>query len=85
MKNGFRVFLAAFVALGVSWCGFVLAPELQLGGAKQTTVLNSSDVYPVERPGEATPGLAGLSRQRLRRLPHRTGPAGRRRVRRGAD
>ena len=31
MKNGFWIFIAAFVALGGSWCGFVLAPELQLG------------------------------------------------------
>ena len=56
MKNGFWIFLAVFVALGGSWCGFVLAPELQLGGAKQTAILNSSDVYPVGRPGEATQG-----------------------------
>ena len=56
MKNGFWIFLAAFIALGGSWCGFVLAPELQLGGAKQTTILNSSDVYPVGRSGEATQG-----------------------------
>ena len=58
MKNGFLIFLAVFVALGGSWCGFVLAPELQLGGAKQTTILNSSDVYPVGRPGEANQGLS---------------------------
>src|ERR1700690_674844 len=56
MKNGFWIFLAVFVALGGSWCGFVLAPELQLGSAKQTTILNSSDVYPVGRLGEATQG-----------------------------
>jgi cytochrome c oxidase cbb3-type subunit 2 len=56
MKNGFWIFIAVFLALGGSWCGFVLAPELQLGGAKQTTVLNTSDVYPVGRPGEATQG-----------------------------
>jgi len=58
MKNGFWIFLAVFVALGGSWCGFVLAPELQLGGAKQTAILNSSDVYPVGRPGEANQGLS---------------------------
>jgi cbb3-type cytochrome oxidase cytochrome c subunit len=57
MKNGFWVFCAALIALGGSWCGFVLAPELQLGGAKQTTVLNSSDVYPIELSGDATLGL----------------------------
>ena len=58
MRNCFWIFLAVFVALGGSWCGFVLAPELQLGGAKQTTILNSSDVYPVGRPGEANQGLS---------------------------
>src|SRR5208282_4214042 len=57
MKNGFLVFLASFVVLGGSWCGFVLAPVLQLGGQQQTSVLNSSDVYPVGRPGEANQGL----------------------------
>jgi cytochrome c oxidase cbb3-type subunit 2 len=58
MKNGFWICLAVFVALGSSWCGFVLTPELQLGGAKQTPILNSSDVYPVGRPGEANQGLS---------------------------
>jgi cbb3-type cytochrome oxidase cytochrome c subunit len=57
MKNGFVIFLAAFVALGASWSAFVLEPERQLGRAKQTTVLNSSDVYPVQRPGVAAQGL----------------------------
>jgi cytochrome c oxidase cbb3-type subunit 2 len=57
MKNGFVIFLAAFVALGASWSAFVLEPERQLGRAKQTTVLNSSDAYPVQRPGEAAQGL----------------------------
>jgi cytochrome c oxidase cbb3-type subunit II len=57
MKNGFLVFLASFVVLGGSWCGFVLAPVLQLGGEKQTTILNSSDLYPVGRAGMANQGL----------------------------
>lgn len=57
MKNGFAVFLAAFVALGASWCGFVLAPALQLGTQKQGTVLNTSDAYPIQRTGEGTLGL----------------------------
>ena len=57
MKNGALVFLAVFVALGLSWCGFVLVPARQLGGAKQTTILNTSDLYPVGRPGEANMGL----------------------------
>ncbi len=57
MKSGFPIFLATFAVLGSSWCGFVLAPQLQLGGAKQAVVLNSSDVYPVQRTGDATLGL----------------------------
>jgi cytochrome c oxidase cbb3-type subunit II len=57
MKSGFPIFLAAFVVLGSSWCGFVLAPTLQIGGAKQTTVLNAGDTYPVQRTGAATLGL----------------------------
>jgi cytochrome c oxidase cbb3-type subunit 2 len=57
VKTGFRIFLGAFVALGLSWCGFVLGPALQLGTQGQTTVLNSSDIYPNQRPGDATLGL----------------------------
>jgi cytochrome c oxidase cbb3-type subunit II len=57
MKNGFVIFLAAFVVLVTSWSAFVLVPQLQLGGAKQVAVLNSSDVYPLNRPGEAAQGL----------------------------
>ncbi|MGH7951343.1 MAG: cbb3-type cytochrome c oxidase subunit II [Limisphaerales bacterium] len=57
MKNGFPIFLGAFVVLGASWCGFVLAPALQLGVQKQTTILNSPEIYPVGRPGEANQGL----------------------------
>ncbi|HUA66402.1 MAG TPA: cbb3-type cytochrome c oxidase subunit II [Alphaproteobacteria bacterium] len=57
MKTGLRVFLGAFVALGFSWLGFVLGPVLQLGTQGQTTVLNSSQIYPNQRPGAATLGL----------------------------
>jgi cytochrome c oxidase cbb3-type subunit 2 len=57
MKNGFVIFLAAFAVLVSSWGAFVLVPQLQLGGAKQVAVLNSSDVYPLNRPGEAAQGL----------------------------
>jgi cbb3-type cytochrome oxidase cytochrome c subunit len=57
MKNGFSVFTAAFITLGASWFGFVLAPVLQLGTAKQTSVLMSGDTYPVQRTGNATLGL----------------------------
>ncbi|MBU6411668.1 MAG: cbb3-type cytochrome c oxidase subunit II, partial [Verrucomicrobia bacterium] len=46
-----------FVALGISWLGFVLGSILQLGVEGQATVLQSSDLYPVQRPGAATMGL----------------------------
>lgn len=57
MKTGFWIFLASFIALAGSWCGFVLAPLQQLGGAQQTTVLNSTDIYPLQPTGDATLGL----------------------------
>ena len=57
MKNGFLIFLASLVVLSSSWCGLVLAPVLQLGGEKRITVLNSSDLYPLGRPGLANQGL----------------------------
>lgn len=57
MKTGFCIFMASVIALGASWFGLVLAPTLQLGGAKLTTVLNSADNYPVQRTGDATLGL----------------------------
>jgi cbb3-type cytochrome oxidase cytochrome c subunit len=57
MKNAFPVYFAVFLALGASWFGFVLAPAIQLGGLKQTAVLNSSDTYPPRRTGAATQGL----------------------------
>jgi cytochrome c oxidase cbb3-type subunit II len=57
MKNGFVIFVAAFVLAFISWTAFVFEPQLQLGGLKPGEVLNSSDIYPVGRPGEAAQGL----------------------------
>jgi cytochrome c oxidase cbb3-type subunit II len=57
MKNGFVIFLTTFFVLVISWGTFVLGPQLQLGRAKQVAVLNSTDVYPTSRPGEAAQGL----------------------------
>ena len=57
MKNGFAVFFAVLVALGGSWLGFVVAPVLQLGTAKQTVVLASGDTWPQQPTGAATLGL----------------------------
>lgn len=57
MKSGFPIFLASLVAIGGSWCGFVLAPILQLGGAGQEIILNGADPYPIQSAGDATMGL----------------------------
>jgi len=57
VKSGISIFIAAGVALGASWCGYVLAPVLQLGGAKQAFILQSTDNWPLQRTGEATLGL----------------------------
>ncbi|HXB58437.1 MAG TPA: cbb3-type cytochrome c oxidase subunit II [Candidatus Acidoferrales bacterium] len=57
MKTGFSVFIAVFVAMCFSWSGFVLGPVRQLGTEGQTNILNSSDIYPNQRPGAATLGL----------------------------
>lgn len=57
MKTAYSVFLAAFIALGASWFGLVYAPLVQLGGAKQTVILHSTDTWPVQRTGDVTLGL----------------------------
>jgi cytochrome c oxidase cbb3-type subunit 2 len=57
MKSGFRIFVVGFVALVLSWWGFVLVPVLQLGIQGQAHVLNSSEMYPNQRPGDAALGL----------------------------
>ena len=57
MKNGFAIFFAVLLTLGGSWIGFVVAPTLQLGTAKLTTVLVTGDTWPPQRTGEATLGL----------------------------
>jgi len=57
VKNGFVIFLAAFAMMFTSWSAFVLGPQLQLGREKQVPVLNSTEVYPRSRPGEANQGL----------------------------
>jgi cbb3-type cytochrome oxidase cytochrome c subunit len=58
MKYGPLVFLAAFFALAASWCGFVLAPQVQLGAAVQeTNSVVKAELYPMGRPGLARQGL----------------------------
>src|ERR1051325_10735871 len=58
MKFGPLVFLAAFLALSASWCGFVLTPQIQLGReVQETNSVNKAELYPQGRPGIARQGL----------------------------
>jgi cbb3-type cytochrome oxidase cytochrome c subunit len=58
MRFGPLVFLAAFFALSVSWCGLVLTPQIQLGrSVQETNSVAKDDLYPQERPGLARQGL----------------------------
>jgi len=58
VKFGPLVFLAAFLALSASWCGFVLTPQVQLGRLTQeTNSVVKAELYPAGRPGLARQGL----------------------------
>lgn len=58
MKYGPFVFLAALIALAASWCGFVLAPQIQLGNQQQeTNAVNTAELYPLSPNGLARQGL----------------------------
>jgi cbb3-type cytochrome oxidase cytochrome c subunit len=58
MRYGPIVFLAAFLTLSASWCGFVLTPQIQLGRAVQeTNSVVKAELYPQGRPGLARAGL----------------------------
>lgn len=58
MNPGPLVFLASFFALAVSWLGFVLAPQLQLGNRAEVIVEATGQPYPSMRPGIARQGEA---------------------------
>ncbi len=55
MNSGPLIFLGTFFALSTSWLGFVLAPQLQIGGQNQVESLNNG-LYPSMRPGVARQG-----------------------------
>lgn len=58
MNYGPLVLLSAFFALSASWFGFVLTPQIQLGRQQQATnIVNTAEVYPQGRPGQAHQGL----------------------------
>jgi len=57
MNYGPLIFLAAFFALGASWFGLVLTPQMQVGQLQQTNTVPSKETYPLARPGLAREGL----------------------------
>jgi cytochrome c oxidase cbb3-type subunit 2 len=56
MNSGPLVFLGTFFAVAVSWLGFVLAPQLQIGGQQQVETKDTGELYPSMRPGLARQG-----------------------------
>jgi cytochrome c oxidase cbb3-type subunit II len=60
MNSGPMLFLGLFATMACSWTGFVLAPQLQLGGLTQTNTVVVGDAlsqtYPLAQPGEAHAG-----------------------------
>lgn len=56
MKHAGVLFLTGFVALVVSWTGFVLVPQLQLGRQTMEQVVGGTAEYPQARPGIAAQG-----------------------------
>jgi cytochrome c oxidase cbb3-type subunit 2 len=58
MNPGPLVFLATFFAMATSWLGFVLFPQLQLGGQQQSEVKETGLMYPAMRAGMARQGEA---------------------------
>ena len=60
VNRGPLLFLGLFAAMACSWTGFVLGPQLQLGGLTQTNTVVVGDAipqtYPLPLPGEAHAG-----------------------------
>jgi cbb3-type cytochrome oxidase cytochrome c subunit len=58
VNHGPLAFLAAFFALAISWSGYVLAPQIQIGREQPgTNIVNTTESYPQARPGLARQGL----------------------------
>ena len=55
MNHGPLLFLGVFFAMAASWCGLVLAPQLQLG-SQGAVPAKGSQLYPSPRPGLANQG-----------------------------
>jgi cytochrome c oxidase cbb3-type subunit 2 len=58
MNQGPLIFLGVFFALVASWFGLIVQPQLQIGGALQSTnIVDTTQLYPQPRPGQAQQGL----------------------------
>ena len=58
MNSGPLLFLGTFFALAMSWLGFVLVPNLQMGRQAQVEIQETGQAYPSMRPGMARQGEA---------------------------
>ncbi len=60
MNSGPLLFLGLFVTMACSWLGFVMGPQLQMGGLAQTNTVAVGDAspqsYPLAQPGQAHQG-----------------------------
>src|SRR5208282_1577552 len=60
MNRGPLLFLGLFITMACSWLGFVLGPQLQIGGLAQTNTVVVGDAspqsYPLAQPGAARQG-----------------------------
>ena len=56
MNPGPLLFLGSFFALAISWLGFVLAPQLQIGRQTEVEVRETGQLYPPMRAGLARQG-----------------------------
>lgn len=56
MNRGPWIFLGALLALGASFYGFILRPQIALGRMVETKTIGDENTYPVARPGLAAQG-----------------------------
>ncbi len=56
MNFGPLLFLGVFLTLASSWCGLVLAPQMQFGRQEAVKIEKTGEIYPPIRPGPAQLG-----------------------------
>jgi cytochrome c oxidase cbb3-type subunit 2 len=57
MKYGPLIFFGIFLTLAASWCGLVLAPQIQIGRQTAVKIEETGEFYPPSRPGQAQQGF----------------------------